>query len=127
MDMEERDHIDIIKKSKKKQFIDPLAKKKHNHRNHDQGHGGYKSSRRKHRLSSAYLENKDLMNTMCGTISYTAPEILKEKPYDKKVDYWSLGVIAFILFCGYPPFWYVILYPLYIPYKLTTKMTKIKG
>merc|ERR1712062_359239 len=45
------------------------------------------------------------MDTMCGTISYTAPEILKERPYDKRVDYWSLGVIAFILLCGYPPFW----------------------
>mmetsp|Transcript_42635 Transcript_42635/g.52466 ORF Transcript_42635/g.52466 Transcript_42635/m.52466 type:complete len:188 (+) Transcript_42635:1031-1594(+) len=44
------------------------------------------------------------MRTMCGTISYTAPEILKEQPYDYRVDYWSLGVIMFILLCGYPPF-----------------------
>ena len=44
------------------------------------------------------------MTTMCGTISYTAPEILQELPYDRRVDYWSLGVIMYILLCGYPPF-----------------------
>eukprot|EP01084_Bolivina_argentea_P125197 221848_1 len=49
--------------------------------------------------------NKNVMKTRVGTLSYTAPEILKEKPYDKRVDYWSLGVIMFILLCGYPPFY----------------------
>ena len=99
------------KSKKKKHFIDPLAKKKHSPHQNGHKNGGYG---RKHRLSNAYMDNKDLMNTMCGTISYTAPEILKERPYDRKVDYWSLGVIAFIMFCGYPPFWYVVI--MYIMY-----------
>lgn len=40
----------------------------------------------------------------CGTLAYMAPEILREKPYDCKVDIWSLGIVAFELVHGISPF-----------------------
>ncbi|KAG6949733.1 hypothetical protein JG688_00014506 [Phytophthora aleatoria] len=45
------------------------------------------------------------MSTMCGTPGYYAPEIVRKLPYDSKCDIWSLGVIAYILLCGFPPFY----------------------
>lgn len=42
--------------------------------------------------------------TVCGTPTYVAPEILEESGYGLKVDIWALGVIVYVLLCGYPPF-----------------------
>lgn len=44
------------------------------------------------------------LSTQCGTVDFTAPEILEGKDYDKKCDIWSAGVIAFFLLAGVPPF-----------------------
>jgi len=39
-----------------------------------------------------------------GTLSFVTPEVLQGKPYDKSVDLWSIGIITFLLLCGYLPF-----------------------
>uniref|UniRef100_A0A0N7ZVQ9 non-specific serine/threonine protein kinase n=1 Tax=Daphnia magna TaxID=35525 RepID=A0A0N7ZVQ9_9CRUS len=49
-------------------------------------------------------ETHQLLYTVCGTPTYVAPEILLETGYWLKVDVWAMGVIVFILLCGYPPF-----------------------
>jgi len=46
----------------------------------------------------------ECLSTQCGTPGYVAPEILRGVPYGMKADMWSLGVIAYILIGGYPPF-----------------------
>lgn len=55
-------------------------------------------------LSKTEVEGKTL-KTACGTPGYVAPEVLLQQPYGKAVDVWSIGVITYILLCGYPPFY----------------------
>jgi len=55
-------------------------------------------------LSKIISSSVTKMSTQCGTIHYVAPEVLRAAKYDQKVDIWSLGVIAYFLLCGFPPF-----------------------
>ena len=43
-------------------------------------------------------------NTFCGTYEYMAPEVVKEEPYSKAIDVWSIGVLLYELLHGYSPF-----------------------
>ncbi|GFO06626.1 calcium/calmodulin-dependent protein kinase type iv-like [Plakobranchus ocellatus] len=53
---------------------------------------------------STIVSNKVSLVTVCGTPAYCAPEVLKGQNYNKQCDMWSVGVIAYILLCGYEPF-----------------------
>lgn len=51
-----------------------------------------------------FVQN-ELATTACGTPGYVAPEIVGGKGYGKEVDYWSIGIILYIMLCGFPPFY----------------------
>jgi len=44
------------------------------------------------------------LTLVAGTPGYIAPEVISGKPYDHKCDFWSLGVIMFLLLAGELPF-----------------------
>lgn len=54
-------------------------------------------------LSKIVWENSTM--TPCGTVGYTAPEIVKDERYSKSVDMWALGCVLYTLLCGFPPFY----------------------
>ena len=57
-------------------------------------------------LSKAFSDG-DPLKTACGTPDYAAPEVLTldQTGYSDAVDLWSIGIITYVLLCGYPPFY----------------------
>lgn len=55
-------------------------------------------------FSNRFMPGEKL-ETSCGSLAYSAPEILLGDSYDAPaVDIWSLGVLLYMLVCGEPPF-----------------------
>ncbi|KAJ9109048.1 hypothetical protein QFC21_000374 [Naganishia friedmannii] len=44
------------------------------------------------------------LTTAAGSMGYAAPEVLFGKEHGKPVDMWSIGIITYVLLCGYTPF-----------------------
>lgn len=56
---------------------------------------------------AGYFEQGRMKSTV-GTCTYAAPEVTEVKDgegYTCACDLWSLGVVAYIMLCGKPPFW----------------------
>ncbi|OAD07271.1 hypothetical protein MUCCIDRAFT_137550, partial [Mucor lusitanicus CBS 277.49] len=54
-------------------------------------------------LSKVIWNNSTL--TPCGTVGYTAPEIVTDQRYSKSVDMWAIGCVLYTILCGFPPFY----------------------
>jgi len=51
-----------------------------------------------------YFDNDLLIQTICGSPLYMAPEIMKSQKYDYKSDLWSVGIIFYEMLVGNTPF-----------------------
>jgi len=54
-------------------------------------------------LSKTHGLNESAMTDQVGTLYYVSPSVLEGK-YDRSCDLWSIGIVSYILLCGYPPF-----------------------
>ena len=54
---------------------------------------------------SSFYEKGKKIEGAYGSLCYACPEIINEQPYNPELaDVWSLGVILYVLVCGYLPF-----------------------
>jgi serine/threonine protein kinase len=59
---------------------------------------------------SKVIDPANPLNVPVGTPGYVAPEVVQclddeSKCYGLEVDMWAVGVVMYILLCGYPPFY----------------------
>ena len=56
-----------------------------------------------------HFQTRQLLRTICGTHKYLAPELIKcdrgqAQGYDKTIDMWGVGLLAYIMLFGFNPF-----------------------
>lgn len=54
-------------------------------------------------LSRKHGQHESAMSNRVGTAYYMSPSVLNGK-YDRSCDLWAIGIVAYILLSGYPPF-----------------------
>lgn len=50
------------------------------------------------------VPTQDMMDTMCGSPLYMAPEVLFKQDYDSTCDLWSIGILVYEMTYGFNPF-----------------------
>lgn len=55
-------------------------------------------------LGASRITDAQMLATRVGTPLYIAPELVKQRPYDFKVDIWALGCVIYQLACRESPF-----------------------
>jgi serine/threonine protein kinase len=53
---------------------------------------------------ATYYTKDTIINTLCGSPMYMAPEIITKNGYDYKSDLWSVGIILYEMLHGHTPF-----------------------
>lgn len=53
---------------------------------------------------ATYYTKDTIINTLCGSPMYMAPEIITKNGYNYKSDLWSVGIILYEMLHGYTPF-----------------------
>lgn len=51
-------------------------------------------------LSKMLPPGRERTNTICGTLQYSAPEMLEGRAYNRAADWWSFGILMFALLTG---------------------------
>jgi len=54
-------------------------------------------------LSQRHGLTDSAMQDRVGTLYYMSPDVLRGE-YDRSCDLWAIGIVSYILLCGYPPF-----------------------
>ncbi|XP_071093448.1 ribosomal protein S6 kinase-related protein-like [Haliotis cracherodii] len=52
---------------------------------------------------SKWLQKGDRTRTICGTLQYMAPEVLSAYPYGHQADWWSMGILMYVMMTGKYP------------------------